>query len=82
MQVGMLWFDNNRERDLLGKLDRAMEYYQSKYGMRPTLCYLHPAMLIGIKPEVDGLELRESNTVLPHHFWLGIEDEVTHRPAA
>jgi hypothetical protein len=26
--------------------------------------------------------VRGSNTVLPHHFWLGVEDEVRQRPAA
>lgn len=82
MKVGTLWFDNSGQRDLVAKLQRAVAYYEQKHGERPTVCYIHPSMLVGAPKEIDGIHLFESNSVLPHHFWLGIGDKVTVRSAA
>ncbi len=73
MKTGMLWFDNSDQRDLEAKLQRAIAYYESKYGVRPTVCYVHPSFLAGNLKRIAGLELRTSNTILPHHFWLGLD---------
>ena len=80
MKTGMLWFDNNQERGLEEKLQRAVAHYQRKYGSTPTVCYVHPSMLVGKKQHMGRLKLLGSNTVLPHHFWLGTEQQ--QRPAA
>jgi len=45
MNIGMLWFDNDKMMDLNAKIERASNYYQKKYGKSPTLCYVHPSML-------------------------------------
>lgn len=80
MHIGMLWFDNSQSRDLKAKLERAISYYKSKHGAQPTTCYVHPQMLVGSKISVDGIRLRESNMILPDHFWLGAEDELEEQP--
>ena len=84
MRVGMLWFDSSDQRDLAAKLKRAAAYYQTKYGTQATVCYVHPSMAPGATLTIDGIEVRTSNTVLPHHFWLGSpsSEETKHRPAA
>ncbi len=82
MKVGMLWFDNDDQRNLEAKLLRAADYYQAKYGRRPTVCYVHPSMMFGQRNGVAGLVLRAANTVLPHHFWLGEGEDAQARPAA
>lgn len=71
----MLWFDNKRGRTLSEKIAGAAAYYQRKFGIAATVCYLHPSMLLSESAAIDGLALRESNAVLPHHFWLGIDDK-------
>ena len=72
MNIGMLWFDNDTKTDLTGKIKRAADYYQQKYGQIPNLCFVHPSMLpANAKPETE-LELRTTRSVLPHHFWLGV----------
>jgi len=38
MSTGMLWFDNDPKLDLPAKIQRAIEYYQKKYGQKPDLC--------------------------------------------
>jgi hypothetical protein len=74
MDIGMLWFDSNRQQDVCVRIERASTYYRSKYGRAPDLCYVHPSMLAGeIPKEIAGLKVQTSQTVLPDHFWLGIE---------
>ena len=46
MNVGMLWFDNNPKMTLENKVGRAAAYYQDKYGKTPTLCFVHPSMVV------------------------------------
>jgi hypothetical protein len=82
MRVGMLWFDDNTQRDLIAKIERAATHYHTKYGLRPTVCYVHPSMLLGERAHAAGLEVRAANTILPNHFWLGHADEVVQRSAA
>ncbi len=75
MREGMLWFDNSEQRDIDAKISRAVEYYQAKYGVRPTLCFVHPTMILGSSLMWEGMELRGTNSVLPNHFWLGTGEE-------
>ncbi len=83
MNVGMLWFDNDSKASLDVRVERAAAYYRNKYGKKPTLCFVHPSML----PDViemainevenkvfttDGIEVRSNRSVLPNHFWIGV----------
>lgn len=73
MNIGMLWFDNDAKVDLAVKLKRASEYYQQKYGRAPNLCFVHPSMLgPNAAAPNNGIELRTTRSVLPNHFWLGV----------
>lgn len=79
MNVGMLWFDNDRKRELNERVTRAAMYYQQKYGQKPTLCYVHPSMLPektgtenGQKYKAGEIEIRGAPVVLPNHFWIGL----------
>ena len=79
MNIGMLWFDNDTKTELTAKIDRAAHYYREKYGKKPNVCFVHPSM---VKTEsIDDsnktilrgdIELRTSKSVLPNHFWIGI----------
>jgi len=86
MREGMLWFDNNADKSLYERVERAARHYESKYGYRPNVCYIHPSTLYAehkpseIALSVGNVDLRESNSVLPNHFWLGVEDQK--RPTA
>jgi hypothetical protein len=78
----MLWFDDSQERDLVAKIDRAARHYEAKYGLRPTLCYVHPSVLMGRGIAIPGIAVKGTNMVLPHHLWLGRGEENQFRPAA
>lgn len=47
MNIGMLWFDNDRSADLPKKIERASKYYYQKYGKHPNYCYIHPSLVPG-----------------------------------
>jgi len=83
MNVGMLWFDNDSKSSLDVKVERAATYYRSKYGRSPSLCFVHPSMLpdTGATSKSDaqnrtyvtgGIEIRSNRSVLPNHFWIGV----------
>lgn len=73
MHTGMLWFDNS-PATLEAKIQKAVEYYEIKYGRKPDLCLVHPSM-IGQKPEAHKINVRAYRPVLPGHIWIGIEDK-------
>jgi hypothetical protein len=58
MDVGMLWFDNDNQADLVTKITRATTYYHKKYGQQPNLCFIHPCMMpledSGLKKKSNG----------------------------
>ncbi len=77
MQTGMLWFDNSQTA-LTVKIQKAVDYYQKKYGRTPDLCLVHPSMMEKNQRqlEIDHLTVRPYRPVLPGHIWIGIEDKV------
>ncbi len=83
MHTGMLWFDNSPAA-LETKIQKAVEYYQKKFGRRPDLCLVHPSMLkdTGVESKKPVLSLTEQITVrayrpvLPGHLWIGVEDSL------
>lgn len=83
MNIGMLWFDNDPKTDMTKKIVKAVDYYRSKYGQIPNLCFIHPSMLKnGVQDEKklmlpeNPIEIRTSPSVLPNHFWLGLKAPV------
>ena len=73
IDVGMLWLDADRKRPLQEKVARAVDYYESKYGRLPDLCLVHPEMLSEEEMVVGETKVHCMETVLPHHFWLGVK---------
>jgi len=81
MDIGMLWFDSDSNRDVSVRIKQASKYYRSKYGREPNLCYVHPSTGgTGIPKIVGELKVITSQTVLPDHFWLGIEKAEASEP--
>lgn len=85
IQEGLLWFDDSPSRAVTEKIERAMQRYQQKYGHQPDVCYIHPAHLKeGEASAADalsatGVKVLPAKSVLPHHFWLGVEGSTDKR---
>lgn len=78
MHTGMLWFDNSKST-LDAKIQKAMAYYQKKYGRIPDMCLVHPSLVDPKSPvDIKGLTVRPYRPVLPGHIWIGIEEKPTH----
>jgi hypothetical protein len=74
----MLWFDNSQTA-LTVKIQKAVDYYNKKYGRSPDLCLVHPSMLDAEgrnqrQLEINKLTVRPYRPVLPGHIWIVIED--------
>lgn len=72
MNVGMLWLDDDRHRSLDEKVNRAVEYYQEKYGRMPELCLVNKTMLAE-EIVVGKVSVQPQPAILPHHFWVGMK---------
>ena len=65
MEIGMLWFDNDKKTDYEAKIERAATYYRDKYGRAPNLCFVHPCMIPNNgSPSASNIS-REMDTVNP-----------------
>ena len=85
MKTGLLWFDDNPRKELEEKVQRAATHYERKYGCSPNLCFVHPSVFGDGKQPVrkaGDVEIRTGRSVLPNHFWLGIDDEKKRRTKA
>ena len=75
MNVGMMWFDGDNRNSLRQRIDRAAKYYRDKYGRQPTVCFVNPNTAGEEMPSLEGMKLQTSISVLPDHFWLGINQD-------
>ena len=86
MDIGMLWFDNDKKTSIPSKVEKAARYYQKKYGVNPDLCYVHPKMVSGDRKKkankkktannkplkIGKILVLKNEKVLPDHFWIGM----------
>jgi hypothetical protein len=78
MNTGMLWFDDNPKTELKIKIQRALDYYHTKYGYQADICLVNQSMIGNdqlILGKDGGLEIRAAPYILPHHFWVGVKDK-------
>lgn len=77
MHTGLLWYDNDPRTTLTVKIQKAMDYYNKKFGRNPDLCLVNPGMLESGKGQVElgKLVIRAYRPVMPGHFWIGTEDQ-------
>ncbi len=84
MQVGLLWFDNDPRRALVAKIEEAAARYREKFGNTPDVCYVNGAELNGQNIVITlaglkaSLRVLAAPNILPHHYWLGVEEAVPH----
>jgi hypothetical protein len=82
MQTGLLWFDNDPNRETARKVEDAARRYEERFGVAPNICYVNQATLGGseLRLALQGgpaasLRVVPVSNVLLHHFWVGIEEQ-------
>lgn len=85
MEIGMLWFDNDKKASIPSKVEKAARYYHNKYGVIPDLCYVHPKTVKGenggkgrsrkkVSQEsikIGKILVLKNEKIQPDHFWIG-----------
>ena len=72
MREGLLWFDDDPDRELLQKVALAVIAYRRKFKEMPNICCVHLSELKE-KQQIGTVEVVPWPTVLKHHFWVGQE---------
>ena len=79
MDIGMMWFDDDKVRPLEAKVMLAADFYAKKYGRRPNACLVNTAELAkciagsqATANPLPGMRLEPMPTILPNHYWVGI----------
>lgn len=79
MNIGMLWYivDTDKKDSLEDNIRKAAKYYFNKYEKLPNTVYINPNMVtLDTQNMLDGMEIRTTNSVLPYHMWMGIDEEI------
>ena len=59
---------------LIHEQERALTFYNEKYGKQPNLCLVNPKSLPSEAPrQVGSLKIGASSSVLPDHFYIGVK---------
>ena len=73
MNIGMLWYSPDKTKTLPEKIGEAVAFYRSKYGGTANVCFVNPQMIGEPPPTVPGMTVKTSKSVMPNHFWVGVE---------
>ncbi len=72
MQQGMLWFENDPKKSLSTIIKEGSDYFEKKYGRKPTGCNVHRERLVGEK-DYDKKFIRPDKSILKNHYLIGVE---------
>lgn len=76
MDVGILWFDKDADKDVPARVGKAAEYYYKKYGKKPNVCYVNPKMIEDEELELERIIVKSSFSIQPNYFWIGVRRRV------
>jgi hypothetical protein len=77
MNVGMLWFDDNKETTFEQKIKAVKERFNKKYSAKYGLCNMCYVNQLMIKEEiiVEGITIKQSKTIMKNLFWIGNNEQ-------
>ncbi len=71
LDSGMLWYDNHIDLPLKERIQQAADYYEQKYGQRPSICYVPQNELDQETSLTSGIAVHPAKEILPNHLWIG-----------
>jgi hypothetical protein len=80
MNIGMMWFDDAKNKTLHAKIREAAQYFRRKFEKIPEVVLVNPKELEsdkGFALDVFNefvILVRPWKSVLPSHLWIGVED--------
>lgn len=76
MREGMLWYINDPKGELKTTVEKAVEFFQKKYGRVPLVCYVHPTALESEFVAKDAVKVLPNEMVIKNHIWLEFPQDV------
>lgn len=67
MKLGLMWFDDSKNT-FTEKCNRAIKYYQEKFGRAPTTIWVNPKTAI---TEIPDIVFVQSQSILLNNLWIG-----------
>ncbi|MAT43481.1 MAG: hypothetical protein CL609_14185 [Anaerolineaceae bacterium] len=74
MTTGMFWFDQEKSKSIQERIFNAAIYFQEKFGIFPTVCYLNPENKFTGFTENFHIEILYTGSIQPNHLWLGVKE--------
>ena len=74
MTTGMFWFDQEISNSIQERIFKASVYFQEKFGVQPTVCYLNPECRLSIPNVINQMEILYNGSIQPNHLWLGVKE--------
>jgi len=75
MNNGMLWYDNQTSQPIESRLQKAVDFFISKYGHPPFCCFVNPEMLNEPIQLAGDLKVIPNERILKNHVWMEISVE-------
>lgn len=72
MDEGMLWYDNQTGQAVEIRLQRAVDFFISKYGHPPLCCFVHPEMVASPMEIAGNVKVIPNERILKNHIWMEI----------
>jgi hypothetical protein len=70
MNDGMLWIDDTKGMALKDKIERAVAYYQEKYGQRPNLVQVRTDEYEDV--QLPGIAVEPQPNIQKNHLMVGM----------
>ena len=70
MKEGMLWYDSHRNGSIEERIAAAIDFFESKYGFLPQMCYLNPKDMEESVVLNSKVKVIKNQKVLVNHIWM------------
>ena len=81
MEQGLLWFDNNPNKDLTEKVKQAAARYRARLKQQPTVCYICETECADKPQAVGKIVIKAAPYVRPNYLLIGVEGEPVNEAA-
>lgn len=69
----MAWLEQDCKKDTKKRLEEAITYFVTKYGLQPTICHVHKTLVNIVYPGIQIVPVKHVYT--PNLFYIGVPDE-------
>ncbi len=72
MDIGLLWYDDDKKKTLEVKINEASVRYHARFGVLPNVCHVH-GNGDEARKQVGKIAIVPNPAIRPNYYWLGVE---------